>query len=140
MKRIYIFLFIVSLISCTTQTLNNTVIKQEEPLSIEMDLNTEKELYHSNELMKINVTINSNKELNNASLIVKGINSRKRFRLNKEQKINLKKGVNSFIVEYTTPRCNTCSGIKEGTYEIIAKLIHDENIIANNSSNVEIKQ
>ena len=132
MKKLLISLFLIFIVGCTAQS---AVIKE---ISINsLTLATDKELYHSNENMNVSVTADIS-DACNATLRVYGINSRYN-RLDKTQIVKLSKGLNTLSVDYTTPRCNTCSGIKAGTYDITAEL-KIENTTSNASKKVDIQQ
>ncbi|MBD3204537.1 hypothetical protein GF327_09680 [Candidatus Woesearchaeota archaeon] len=141
MKQIILILLILLFLSCSNQKINSSeAVVIDPPLVVRMNLNTDKSLYHSNELMNISVSMDSNKNIPNVTLNVKGIYSKNRYRLDKVQMINLFKGNNVVVVEYKTPKCNTCSGIRQGVYEIIAELSVDSVLVANNSAKIKIKQ
>ncbi|MBN2422059.1 hypothetical protein JXB41_02435 [Candidatus Woesearchaeota archaeon] len=141
MKKIIVLVLILFVIGCKQSLIGNNLIK-EKPLEVNIiDLNADKELYHSNELMKINVLIESNQDINGVNLKVYGIYSKNSYRLSYSEKINLTKGNENLVeVHYTTPRCNTCSGISEGIYDIMAELDFNEEKLAEKTISVEIRQ
>lgn len=128
MKKIIIFLFLLFVIGCTTEFITSSIT-----------LTTDKNLYHSNEVMKITANINSPVELNNATIRFYGIYA-SRYRLDKTKTVNLQKGQNIVTLEYNAPSCFGCSGIKPGTYKINADIIHNKETLANSSVDIEIRQ
>jgi hypothetical protein len=103
-----------------------------------ISLSTDKPLYHSNEVMKIDVGVVSMNQMN-VQLKVYGIYA-SRNRLDNVQDVNIIAGENKFSVDYTAPSCNTCSGIKAGNYSITAELVSGNKSLAKVVKNVEIQQ
>ncbi|MEM2918764.1 MAG: hypothetical protein QXY62_04625 [Candidatus Altiarchaeota archaeon] len=106
---------------------------------VKISFSTDKEIYHSNEIMKIKVLINAEEEMNNVSVKIYGIMSGY-YRLQIEDKKNLKKGLNEINFEYRTPSCTGCAGIRPGSYEVNVELLYDNETIAKETKNVNIKQ
>jgi hypothetical protein len=106
---------------------------------VEMSISTDRELYHSNEIMTINVTIDSPGEIPGADVRVYGINARY-YRLDKTEKTNIDTGENTVVISYTTPSCTGCAGISPGTYQLNADLTYGGNVIASATRDVEIRQ
>ncbi|MBD3248905.1 hypothetical protein GF336_02560 [Candidatus Woesearchaeota archaeon] len=132
MKKIFlIFLFFLP-IGCTDVELVNPDISS-------ITLSTDKNLYHSDELMNITASIQSNIESENLILRIYGIYSG-RNRLDSSKTINLKKGMNMESIQYKTPRCTGCAGIRPGTYQINAQLKYNNTLIANASKDIDIAQ
>jgi len=122
----------------TTTTTTTTIPIVSNP-EVEMSLSTDKETYHSNELMNITVAINSSSNLQEVNVRVYGINARV-YRIDKTEKRNLTIGTNTITLSYKTPRCYGCAGITPGTYQINANLTYNGNVIASTTKNVEIRQ
>ncbi|MBW2966320.1 hypothetical protein KY342_04420 [Candidatus Woesearchaeota archaeon] len=130
MKKIILFFILILISGCGIQGM--TVIEPS------LTLTTDKEVYHSGEIIHITSIINSPIEAN-ASIKFYGIHA-SRYRLDQTFPINLNKGKNTVTVDYTSPRCNVCGGIREGTYQISADLIYNNEVYLNSSIDVEIKQ
>ena len=100
-----------------------------------LNVSTDKALYHSAEVLNLNIIVNSNEDVENVSAKASGINGR----MNLEKTVSLKKGENLVSFTYTLPRCNVCGGISAGTYEISCGVYYN-NISVQNSTNVQIVQ
>jgi hypothetical protein len=98
----------------------------------------DKPLYHSGEKMAITVKINSQKRIDaNVNLygIFAGV-----YRLNQTQAVVLNPGANVVSFTYLSPPCNKCAGVAEGTYVISAEVLYNDDVIARDNKNVELKQ
>ncbi|GEM_PF-431114 len=80
---------------------------------------TDKDLYHSNEIMKIQVNLSSKSNLDDTDVAVHGIKDRYGdLHLNKNSTLNLISGSNTVIFEYELPTCSRCTGIDPGDYPL----------------------
>lgn len=104
-----------------------------------LTLTTDKELYHSGEVMHISSHIVSSTALNNVSVRFYGIYAG-RYRLDQNTVVDLNKGENDIEIDYNAPRCYGCSGIQPGTYSINVAVSYNGEVLANSSVNVEIRQ
>lgn len=123
----------------TTTRILTTTTYTKIPSVINLSFSTDKELYHSNEIMKIKVFVNSEDEIKDTLVKVYGIMSGY-YRLNIEERRNLNKGLNEINFEYRTPSCTGCAGIRQGNYEITAELIYNDKTIKKETKNIEIRQ
>jgi hypothetical protein len=97
-----------------------------------------KPLYRSGEKMEITVKINSQKRIDvNVNLygIFAGY-----YRLNQTQAVVLDAGQNIVSFNYLSPPCNKCAGVAEGTYVISTVVLYNDNAVARDNKNVELKQ
>ena len=99
------------------------------------NISTNNIVYHSAELMKLNISIYSTSNLQKAVVKVSGINGR----LNEEKIVNLKEGINEVYFNYQLPRCNVCGGIKAGDYEINCEVSY-RNLTSEKSIKINIQQ
>lgn len=77
---------------------------------------TEKEIYHSNETLKVYVDFNS-PAAGNAEIRVSGIkNMFDTPLLSEEKNLRIEKGNSRVDFEFTTPSCEECSALKPGKY------------------------
>jgi len=84
---------------------------------------TDKEIYHSNETLKVHIEFNAMQE-GKAHLTVSGIrNEFGRALINGSRDEILKKGQNVFDLEFSTPSCESCSALSPGEYVINATVI-----------------
>ena len=87
-----------------------------------LNISTEKEVYHSNETLKVRIEFNSTKEVG-ANIQVSGINNLfGRAMLSETREAILKKGDNSFDFEFKTPSCEECSAVASGAYYLNATI------------------
>ena len=110
-------------------------LENENPEISVAGVSTDKAVYHSAELLKLDVVVDSNMPLENAKVTASGINGR----MNLEKTINLTEGENPVSFEYTLPKCNVCGGIAAGKYEISCGVSYG-NLTSGNSTLVEILQ
>jgi cytochrome c biogenesis protein CcdA/thiol-disulfide isomerase/thioredoxin len=81
---------------------------------------TEKEVYVSNETLKVGLEFNSSYE-GNGQVQVSGINNAfGRASINQTRDVSIIKGINRFDFVFTTPSCEECSAIAPGVYLINA--------------------
>lgn len=120
---------------CTNEIANS----RPENITLNMNLNTDKELYHSNEVMKIKLDFRSSEDMGTAAVNVYGIYAA-RNRMDLSGNVNIISGDNEVYFEFTTPSCNSCSGISPGNYTITAEIIKDRIIIAKAEKIIEVQQ
>ena len=131
MKK-YLVILLLLLVGCEITQINSPVLDT-------MRITTDKELYHSGEIIHITANINSPMELNNITIRFYGIHA-SRYRLDQTKIVNLYKGNNNITLDYNAPRCYGCAGINPGTYEICTDVIYNGKSLANATINVEIRQ
>lgn len=103
---------------------------------------TDKNLYHSKEMMQIQVSISSGSPVANATVHIWGITDRYGdTHLLKDIPVELKPGVTTITTEYQLPACSKCSGIDPGDYPVNLKLVRDGNqLLAVGSHTVHLEQ
>ncbi len=100
------------------------------------DIVIENELYHSGELMRFNVSVSSDIYLEGVSVSAAGISGK----MNMEKTVNISEGDNLIAFEFGLPGCNVCGGIKAGTHTIVTSVYYSGELVAGNSTSVEIRQ
>ena len=100
-----------------------------------MNLSTDKEVYHSSDVMNLSITIDSSSDLEGVQLTAKGIKNK----MNMMKTVNLSEGENTFNFIYKLPTCNVCGGISAGTYDVQCEVIHGNTTLKNTTS-VELRQ
>ncbi len=102
---------------------------------------TDKDLYHSNEVMMMKIIVNSTGSSNDTFLKIEGItDTYGQTRLSHVMPANLTPGPNSFLYDYHLPSCSKCSGLDPGTYPINVTLEKNGTIISNLSIKVNLEQ
>jgi hypothetical protein len=96
----------------------------------------ENDLYHSNDVMRFNVTVSSDTALDDVAVKASGVSGK----MNLEKTVNLREGDNVVQFEFGLPRCNVCGGISAGMHTISVFVSHGEELFAENSTSVEIRQ
>ncbi len=124
----------------TTSTTEETTSTTEKSMELEVSIETDKDLYHSNEQINITVTVKSVKEIGGSALRVYGLKKSSFYFLDTKENIDIKSGVNTYSYEMKTPRCNVCSGIKAGTYNINAEITYLGEVVGKGTKKVEIRQ
>lgn len=100
------------------------------------DIETDKDVYKSAELMKFSAPVDCNMDLEGAVVSATGISGK----MNLQRPINLTEGENMMEFEYTLPKCNVCGGIRPGEQTINIRVHYNNDLIAENSASVEIQQ
>lgn len=102
---------------------------------------TDKDLYHSHEVMKITVDLSSDGKPGNATLRLRGIKDDEgHFQLNQDIPVTLSPGTNTQVYEHQLPHCSSCSGLMEGTYTVDASLIVNGNVVSTVNHSFQLKQ
>jgi len=102
---------------------------------------TDKDLYHSNDVMMMKILVNSTGFTTDTSLKIEGItDSYGQTRLSHFMRANLTPGPNIFLYDYHLPSCSKCSGINPGSYPISITLEKNGTMISNMSIAVNLEQ
>jgi hypothetical protein len=117
---------------------DTAAIKTPRYGEVKAAISLNKPLYRSGEKMEINVKIISQKRLD-VNVYLYGIYAGY-FRLNQTQAVVLEPGANVVSFSYPSPPCNKCAGVAEGTYVISAEILYNDDVIARDNKNVELKQ
>ena len=140
MKHIKI-LITVGVLICMVVLLTGCVT---EPIvdSVEIEnVTTEKDTYHSGEIMNITVVLKSTTDVSGVYANVSGITDKRgRNKLFKETTTNLTRGLNNVTFTYTMPACSSCSGISEGIYHFNASVVYGNVTVGNSTCSVILKQ
>ena len=102
-------------------------------------LKTDKELYHSGEIIHMTYSIYSKVNLENVKVRFYGINATK-YRLDQIKLVNITIGNNTINFDYVAPKCYGCAGIKPGMYNISAEVSYSNRTLTTVSKEIEIKQ
>ncbi len=106
-----------------------------------LSVSTDKDLYHSNEVMTISIDITASGSLDNTLLRIEGIEDRYGdLRLSREIAANLSPGTNEFSEDFRLPSCSHCAGLDAGTYFVNVTLEKDGVIMDTASHQVQIEQ
>jgi len=104
-------------------------------------VSTDRDLYHSNEVMHIAIGVNSAGNLENTSLDINGITDRNgNIRLSYEMAAPLSPGPAVLTHDYQLPPCSHCAGLDPGMYEFNVTLVHDGVEISRMAHSVDIEQ
>jgi hypothetical protein len=104
-------------------------------------VSTDKDLYHSNELMQVTVEVRSTGFMNNTTLLFSGIEDRYGgLKLNGSLPANLTPGLNTLSYEHRMPSCSHCSGLDPGDYQFNVTLERDGVILASANHTIRIEQ
>lgn len=102
---------------------------------------TDKDVYHSKELMKLQVGLSSGTAMENVTVHIEGISDRYGdIRLKKDISLNLVPGTNTVTYEYQLPTCSSCSGLDPGIYPINVTVIRLGKAIAIGNHTVHLEQ
>jgi len=114
---------------------------QDKEIIAQINLATDKDLYHSGENINLNLKINISRTIENANLFIFGIKNRyDEYSVYEIKMVNLNKGGNNLQYSLKLPYCNSCSGVKEGEYKIKAELIKNEILLGEGDLNISLRQ
>ena len=106
-----------------------------------VNVSTDKDLYHSNEVMAITVTVGSAGNLNNVTLKIDGLKDNYgRERISYEIPANLQPGEMNITYNYNLPPCSICAGLSPGMYSFNVSLIHENTVLSNTTHFIQIEQ
>ncbi|MDD1714625.1 MAG: hypothetical protein LUQ61_05110 [Methanoregulaceae archaeon] len=106
-----------------------------------LSVSTDKDLYHSNEIMHVTVEVSSSRSLDNTTLLFSGIEDRYGdFKLNDTLSANLTPGTNTLVYEHTMPSCSHCSGLDPGDYQFNVTLGRNGAILDTVNHTIRIEQ
>jgi len=113
-----------------------------EPARAEITaVTTDKDLYHSNEIMKIVISVNSAGKMDNTTVRIEGIQDHHGgMRLSHVMPANISPGPAVFTYDYQLPSCSSCAGLNPGVYEFNVTLVRNSAIISNMTQSVQIEQ
>jgi hypothetical protein len=104
-------------------------------------VSTDKDLYHSNEVMKIVISLSSPGEGQNTSVIIRGIEDRNgKMRLEQTLAVPASPGPAILMYDYNLPSCSHCAGLDEGTYQFDVALVKEGVVLSNKTHSVQIAQ
>jgi hypothetical protein len=102
---------------------------------------TDKDLYHSNDVMMMKILVNSTGFTTDTSLKIEGItDTYGQVRLSHIMPANLTPGPNIFLYDYHLPSCSKCSGLDPGNYPVNITLEKNGTVISNMSIAVNLEQ
>ena len=118
-----------------------TEIPEERGENITLSIELNEDIFYSEDLMIINITVDSALELDDeVRLRVDGIQAGPFKKLGDYEDFFLDVGTENIIFEYDVPRCYGCSGIDPGIYNMTATLSRKKNIIASDFIEFEIAE
>jgi hypothetical protein len=102
---------------------------------------TDKDIYHSKETMKFQISLASGASLDNVTVHLEGITDRYgSTRLNKDIPVSIAPGTNTVTYEYQLPTCSKCSGLDPGIYPINLTVFKSGKPIAIGNQTVHLEQ
>lgn len=104
-------------------------------------ISTDKDLYHSKEVMKIVISLGVQGEMGNATLQLQGMQDKHGgYQLMHEIPVTLSPGPHTIMYDHHLPACSSCSGLAAGTYLIDAYLMQNGIVISNLSHSIRLEQ
>ncbi|MBD3261159.1 MAG: hypothetical protein GF334_05670 [Candidatus Altiarchaeales archaeon] len=144
MKKVFYLLILSLLLGCLNEESGLQQPQGEKyvatPLTIK-SFTTNKELYRSRERMNMSVNIHS--PLNSSCEVwVHGIKPYRKSNLERlylKKDVDLNAGLNEVVFEYKLPSCTSCSGIREGSYEVVCEVSCGNQTLIQNKS-IEVRK
>jgi hypothetical protein len=104
-------------------------------------VSTDRDLYHSNEVMHITVGVNAAGNMGNTTLDINGIIDRNgNARLSQEIPAPLSPGPVVLTYDYQLPPCSHCAGLDPGSYQFNVTLVNDGVEVSRMAHSVDIEQ
>ena len=104
-------------------------------------VSTDRDLYHSNEVMHITIGVNAAGNMGNSTLDINGITDRNgNIRLTHEMEAQLSPGPAILTYDYQLPPCSHCAGLDPGMYEFNVTLVQDGVELSRMAHSVDIEQ
>lgn len=114
---------------------------QKEQIITNIGASTDKNLYHSGEQIKLNLSVKSEEGLDGVNLYIYGIKNRySKYSIFETKNINLKENENNFEYSLELPYCNSCSGVEEGEHTIYIKIIDDQILIGRQEIKISLRE
>ncbi len=104
-------------------------------------VSTDKDLYHSKEIMKIAVMVRSSGQVDNTTVKIEGIEDKYgKLRLSSEIPANITSDQTMVTYDYELPSCSKCAGLEPGSYQFNVTLEKNGMPISNATHTVQIEQ
>ena len=118
------------------------LVTQSRPADIRISsVTTDKNLYHSNEVMMMTIMIISPDFRGDTLVKIEGIQDRHgQTRLSHLIPANLTPGSNVFLYNYNLPACSRCAGLDPGSYPVNVTLEKAGTILSTMSISVNLEQ
>ncbi len=100
---------------------------------------TDKGVYYEKEPMEITAVIRSEQDVNGVYVKALGLKGKNGYYINSDKWAHLKRGENVVVFEEFCPRCFGCGGFEPGEYPIYVWLEKEEDMVAETTLNVEIR-
>jgi hypothetical protein len=112
------------------------------PHVIILGITPDKPVYHSKELMKLGVDIDASSALERVFVNASGLRpiNKKTNLLSKSQMVDLDKGVNNILFNYTMPSCSTCTGLTKGSYTVNVTVEYSGDLLTYDTVEIRIEQ
>jgi flagellar basal body-associated protein FliL len=120
---------------------SSIVFVEKNTPKIELRLAADKDTYYSNDTAHITLEIESSKDAN--SLMVKIFGITNKFGedcLAEKKEVSLKKGSKEVLEFFPQlPKCSSCAGYPEGTYEVTAEVYKKDYLLAKDNIKFNLK-
>jgi len=123
---------------------------EEKPLGVSfsddiekyiIDLSLDKKTYAEKDIAYVEVKIMSNEDISNIFVEIEGLenNLGKKYIFERKE-ISLEKSKENIIkYEKQLPTCSSCSGFREGEYEIEARILRNDYVLASDKVDINLK-
>ena len=139
-KNTLVLAIIVVVILITASLMGLTSLFRPASATV-FSVTTDRDLYHSNDVMMMKILVNSTGFTTDTSLKIEGIkDTYGQTRLSHSMNANLTPGPNVFLYDYHLPSCSKCSGLDPGNYPINVTLVKNGTVISNLSVTVHLEQ
>ena len=134
-------LLIVFLFSNASEKTAEGFIKRPHYAELNLNLSTDKKVYHSSEEMELTAVVETPGRLENVTIRVYGIKDRRgNFRIDAKREVNIEPPGTKETFVFRMPSCYGCAGVSPGKYEIFAEILKDGEIIGNLSKTITLEK
>ena len=106
-----------------------------------VSVTTDKPLYHSNEVMQIEITVSSTAPEKDATIKIDGFtDSYGQTRLSHIMNASLSPGSNIFTYSYNLPPCSKCAGLEPGQYPVNVTLRKNGTPVSEKTIMIDLEQ
>ena len=125
-------LLIVFLFSNANEKTAEGFIKRPHYAELNLNLSTDKKVYHSSEEMELTAVVETPGRLENVTIRVYGIKDRRgNFRIDAKREVNIEPPGTKETFTFRMPSCYGCAGVSPGDYSVHLEILREGEIIGN---------
>ena len=116
-------------------------IKRPHYAELNLNLSTDKKVYHSSEEMELTAVVETSGRLENVTIRVYGIKDRRgNFRIDAKREVNIEPPGTKETFVFRMPSCYGCAGVSPGKYNLTVEVSKDGKVLGNFSKEVKLEK